>query len=212
MGGDGYNLSEVIVTYDYDKPDHSDYDNQDDILDDSQNDYDHDGDGDHGIKEGSFNVDNMLQNAQPQVGNACVFAAISAMLCGFGQASDLGWFGIASGYANNNNISIDSILDGSFNGVTSEEMPGLLEQYFDEVSPTDRDGLSEDLDDGPVFGIMDPGDTDENGEEDDGHAVVIIDYDEDSGTVSYWDPETGQIGNGDVEDYIQGWSVGGAKE
>lgn len=215
MGGDGYaweiELPEVIVTPDNNRADHSDYDNHDDILDDDQNDYDHDNDGEQGIDKGSFNVDNMVKHAQPQVGNACVFAAINAMLCGFGQESALGWFGIASDYANGNDVSIDSILDGSFNGVTSDEMSGLLEQYFDNVSPVDSDGLSESLDDGPVYGILNPGDTDGNGEEDDGHAVVIIDYDEDSGTVYYWDPESGQMGNGDVGDYIQGWSVAGAK-
>lgn len=48
MGGDGYaweiELPEVVVTPDNNRPDHSDYDNHDDILDDNQNDYDHDSD------------------------------------------------------------------------------------------------------------------------------------------------------------------------
>ncbi|WP_374220284.1 papain-like cysteine protease family protein [uncultured Prevotella sp.] len=46
----------------------------------------------------------------------------------------------------------------------------------------------------------------------DGHAVIITGYDEDHGTVYYWDPETGESGNGAVGDYIQGWSVNGVKE
>ena len=46
----------------------------------------------------------------------------------------------------------------------------------------------------------------------DGHAVIITGYDEDHGTVYYWDPETGESGIGAVGDYIQGWSVNGVKE
>ena len=31
-------------------------------------------------------------------------------------------------------------------------------------------------------------------------------------SIIYWDPETGESGNGAVGDYIQGWSVNGVKE
>ena len=215
MGGDGYawevDLPEVVVTPDNERPDNSDYDYHDDPLDYDQSDYDFDHDGDHGSDKDSFNVDDMLKNAQPQVGNCCVFAAIYAMLCGYGQEGKTGWFGIASSFANSNGVSLGSILDGSFTGVTSEELPGLLGQYFDGVSPMDSDNLSQALKDGPVYGVMNPGDTDGNGVKDDGHAVVITDYNEDKGTVSYWDPETGKSGSGDVDDFIKGWSVTGAK-
>ena len=49
---------------------------------------------------------------------------------------------------------------------------------------------------------MNPGDTDKDGKENDGHAVIITGYDEDHGTVYYWDPETGESGNGAVGDYM----------
>ena len=64
---------------------------------------------------------------------------------------------------------------------------------------------------GDSNGIMNPGDTDGNGVNDDGHAVVIFGYDEDHGTVYYWDPETGQTCNGAVGDFILGWTVTGVK-
>lgn len=220
MGGDGYawemDLPEVVVTPDNDRPDRSDYDYHDDPFDDGQNDYDYDYDnnhsGDQDIDKDGFNVNNMIKNAQPQLGNACVFAAINAILCGYGQVSKLGWLGIASNYASSNNINLGSLLNGSFNGVPSEDIPGLLGQYFNGVSSVDKDGLSQALNDGPVYGVMNPGDTDKDGKENDGHAVIITGYDKDHGTVYYWDPETGKSGNGAVGDYIQGWSVNGVKE
>lgn len=39
------------------------------------------------------------------------------------------------------------------------------------------DSLSNALEDGPVLGIMNPGDVDGNGISDDGHAVIITDFD-----------------------------------
>ena len=55
MGGDGYgydfdggDLPELVVTADDYRPDHSDYDYQDDLLDDEQNDYDYNHDEERG--------------------------------------------------------------------------------------------------------------------------------------------------------------------
>ena len=218
MGGDGYGcgdegeyLPECVITADGYRPDHSDYDYQDDILDDEQNDYGYDYSGDQDSDQEGFNINNMLKNAQPQVGNSCVFAGIYALLCGYGQVSPLGWLGIATNYANSNNIDLSSILNGTFDGVSAEEMPELLGQYFDGVSPIDKGGLSEALNDGPVYGVINPGDVDGDGIENDGHAIIITDFDEENGTIYYWDPETGENGNGAVGDYIQGWSVNGVK-
>ncbi len=219
MGGDGYgydviggDLQECVITADGYRPDHSDYDYQDDILDDEQNDYGYEHSGDQDNDREGFNINNMLKNAQPQVGNCCVFAGIYAMLCGYGQVSPLGWLGIAASYANSNNIDLNSIIDGSFDGVSSGDMPELLGQYFDGVSPIDMGSLSEALNDGPVYGVINPGDVDKDGIENDGHAVIITDFDEEHGTIYYWDPETGESGNGAVGDYIQGWSVNGVKK
>ena len=91
-------------------------------------------------------------------------------------------------------------------------MPELLGQYFDGVSHIDMGSLSEALNDGPVYGVINPGDVDKDGIENDGHAVIITDFDEEHGTIYYWDPETGESGNGAVGDYIQGWSVNGVKK
>ena len=67
MGGDGYgydfdggDLPELVVTADDYRPDHSDYDYQDDLLDDEQNDYgyDHDYDNSH---DNDYNVPDQLK-------------------------------------------------------------------------------------------------------------------------------------------------------
>lgn len=73
------------------------------------------------------------------------------------------------------------------------------------------DSLSNALEDGPVLGIMNPGDVDGNGI-DDGHAVIITDFDAENGTVYYWDPETGDMDNGSVGDFLGGWGINGTKE
>ena len=220
MGGDGYGddiwggeISGVEVIGEKTKPECPDYDRDDDYLDYGDDyDYDNNQDGNQDRDKDGFDLKNMLENAQPQVGNNCVFAAIYAMLCGYGHVSNLGWFSVAFSYASSNGINPDSILNGSFDGILLENMQGLLEQFFNGVSPVDKDGLSQALKDGPVYGVMNPGDTDKDGKENDGHAVIITGYDEDHGTVYYWDPETGESGNGAVGDYIQGWSVNGVKK
>ena len=74
------------------------------------------------------------------------------------------------------------------------------------------DSLSNALEDGPVLGIMNPGDVDGNGISDDGHAVIITDFDAENGTVYYWDPETGDMDNGSVGDFLGGWGINGTKE
>ena len=220
MGGDGYDIDggnlfdfDIVVTSN--RPDSPDYDEDllRDSLDEDQgdNDFSHEHDDNQDNGNSKFNIDNMLQQAQPQVGTACVFAAISALLCGFGETNQLGWFNIAIDYARNNNINLESIIDGSFNGVDFKDIPELLGEYFSGVSSVDMNGLSDALNNGPVYGIMNPGDTDGNGVNDDGHAVVIFGYDEDHGTVYYWDPETGQTCNGAVGDFILGWTVTGVK-
>ena len=70
MGGDGYgcgddvviggDLQECVITADGYRPDHSDYDYQDDVLDDEQNDYgyDHDYDNSH---DNDYNVPDQLK-------------------------------------------------------------------------------------------------------------------------------------------------------
>ena len=67
MGGDGYgydviggDLQECVITADGYRPDHSDYDYQDDLLDDEQNDYgyDHDYDNSH---DNDYNVPDQLK-------------------------------------------------------------------------------------------------------------------------------------------------------
>lgn len=67
MGGDGYgydfdggDLPELVVTADDYRPDHSDYDYQDDILDDEQNDYGYDQDYDNG-HDSDYNVPDQLK-------------------------------------------------------------------------------------------------------------------------------------------------------
>ena len=81
MGGDGYGcgdegeyLPECVITADGYRPDHSDYDYQDDILDDEQNDYGYDYSGDQDSDQEGFNINNMLKNAQPQVYTHCCVA------------------------------------------------------------------------------------------------------------------------------------------
>ncbi len=221
MGGDGYiwggELSGVEVVGEKANPERPDYDRDDDNLDygddyDYDYDYNYNQDGNQDRDKDGFNLNNMLENAKPQAGNTCVFAAINAMLCGYGKTTGASWLGIAYKYAEDNKISIVDVMRGSFDGVSSEKMPGLLGQYFDGVSSVDKDGIQEALNDGPIYGVINPGDTDGNGKEDDGHAVVIYSYDENQGIVIYWDPETGKSGNGSVEDFMIGWSVNGVKE
>ena len=67
MGGDGYgydviggDLQECVITADGYRPDHSDYDYQDDILDDEQNDYGYDQDYDNG-HDSDYNVPDQLK-------------------------------------------------------------------------------------------------------------------------------------------------------
>lgn len=67
MGGDGYGcgdegeyLPECVITADSYRPDHSDYDYQDDILDDEQNDYGNDQDYDNG-HDSDYNVPDQLK-------------------------------------------------------------------------------------------------------------------------------------------------------
>ena len=67
MGGDGYgydfdggDLQELVVTAGDYRPDHSDYDYQDDILDDEQNDYGYDQDYDNG-HDSDYNVPDQLK-------------------------------------------------------------------------------------------------------------------------------------------------------
>ena len=67
MGGDGYGcgdegeyLPECVITADGYRPDHSDYDYQDDILDDEQNDYGNDQDYDNG-HDSDYNVPDQLK-------------------------------------------------------------------------------------------------------------------------------------------------------
>ena len=65
MGGDGYGddgeyLPECVITADAYRPDHSDYDYQDDILDDEQNDYGYDQDYDNG-HDSDYNVPDQLK-------------------------------------------------------------------------------------------------------------------------------------------------------
>ena len=150
MGGDGYiwggELSGVEVVGEKANPERPDYDRDDDNLDygddyDYDYDYNYNQDGNQDRDKDGFNLNNMLENAKPQAGNTCVFAAINAMLCGYGKTTGASWLGIAYKYAEDNKISIVDVMRGSFDGVSSEKMPGLLGQYFDGVSSVDKDGI-----------------------------------------------------------------------
>lgn len=55
-------------------------------------------------EKSSFDKEKMQKNAQCQLGSCCVFAAVNALLCGFGKNNPAGWLGIAITYASNNNI------------------------------------------------------------------------------------------------------------
>ena len=80
MGGDGYgcgddvviggDLQECVITADGYRPDHSDYDYQDDVLDDEQNDYgyDHDYDNSH---DNDYDVPDQLKGTFEKLPEKC---------------------------------------------------------------------------------------------------------------------------------------------
>lgn len=224
MGGDGYGfdrtLDEVIVIAP-DRPD-SDVDRDpvdDDPRDDDDDrheDYDRNDDyDDRGSQESNSNnsFDPSKMGSEVQIGNCCTFAAIYAVLCGYGQSSNNSWFSVAMKFAEMNNMSWPDLISSEWDGANQDQVNALLNEYFNSSQiGNSAEELSEALKDGgPVIGVMDPGDVDNNGVADDGHAVVIIDFDQESGTITYWDPETGSQHTGSIDDFIGGWDINGLK-
>ena len=234
MGGDGYygddhidGIPDVIVIgespdslpdTERDETENPNDPQDKDWKDDLDNDgSDNDNDSDNGLEKNneksSFDKEKMQKNAQCQLGSCCVFAAVNALLCGFGKNNPAGWLGIAITYASNNNIDINDVIGNGFMGFDKVQLDDFVNNFFNTSSIDGiPDSLSNALEDGPVLGIMNPGDVDGNGISDDGHAVIITDFDAENGTVYYWDPETGDMDNGSVGDFLGGWGINGTKE
>ena len=224
MGGDGYGadrvLDEVIVV----APERPDVDVDRDPIDDDPRDDDDDRhedpdrnddngnyDGQDGNQGNQFDPSKMGSSAQ--IGNCCSFAAIYAVLCGYGQQSDLSWMSVAMKFAEMNGMQWTEVVGPDWNGANPDQLNALINEYFNSTQiGNSAEELSDALKDGgPVIGVVNPGDVDNNGIEDDGHAVVIIDYDPESGTITYWDPETGSQQTGSIDDFMGGWDINGLR-
>lgn len=227
MGGDGYIMLDevVVVAPDNERPDvdvdRDPIDDPRDDEDDRNGDYDHNDDNhdrnddNHDRQDGNNGnqFDPSKMGSTAQIGNCCTFAAIYAVLCGYGQQNDFSWVSVAMKFAEMNGMNWTDVVGPGWNGADVDQMNALINEYFNS-SPigASADELSEALKDGgPVIGVVNPGDVDHNGIEDDGHAVVIIDYDPESGTITYWDPETGAQQTGSINDFMGGWDINGLK-
>lgn len=222
MGGDGYIMLDevVVVAPDNERPD---VDVDRDLIDDDPRDDDddrHEG-PDRNDENGNYNhqdsnegnqFDPSKMGSTPQLTNCCSFAAIYALLCGYGQSNSMQWISVAMQFAEMNGISVDTVLSPSWEGIKYGELNDLLNEYFNTSKLENSAGDHLDaLKDGPVFGMLRAEDVDKNGIADDGHAVVITGYDPDSGEITYWDPETGKTVTGSIDDYLGGWDINGLR-
>lgn len=235
MGGDGYiMLDEVVVVApgngrpddeydpflenDHDENDQDEnYSTPDDAKDDIPDERDESrNDSTNNTSDtnnSGFNLNLLLEKAQTQYGNTCTFAAMYAILCGYGLGDSTTWENIALAYAQEHNVPIGDIFSGKF-GLSPMEFNDLVEQYFNVSGYVTSQGsaLMDALEDGsPVLGIIDIDGTPENSEEDTMHAVAVIGYNEDTQTVTYWDPQTGEISTCPLDAFKVGWDIDGVK-
>lgn len=127
MGGDGYGydydvnggeLSELVVTADGYRPDHSDYDYQDDLLDDEQNDYDYnhdeergndDSDTSHSISEQELSK--LIEGLEKTLSGKIVEAWEKGLIVkGDGSHKSAAYFDQGKGKIFINDLSVDSTV------------------------------------------------------------------------------------------------------
>lgn len=125
MGGDGYgydfdggDLPELVVTADDYRPDHSDYDYQDDLLDDEQNDYDYnhdeergndDSDTSHSISEQELSK--LVEGMEKTLSGKIVEAWEKGLIVkGDGSHKSAAYFDQGEGKIFINDLSVDSTV------------------------------------------------------------------------------------------------------
>lgn len=125
MGGDGYgydfdggDLPELVVTADNYRPDHSDYDYQDDLLDDEQNDYDYnhdeergndDSDTSHSISEQELSK--LIEGLEKTLSGKIVEAWEKGLIVkGDGSHKSAAYFDQGEGKIFINDLSVDSTV------------------------------------------------------------------------------------------------------
>ncbi|WP_143031329.1 hypothetical protein [Segatella bryantii] len=147
-----------------------------------------------------------VKNSEPQVGALCTFAALNAALNGYGKENSLGTLGLYAQYTGTLEFS-------NFNGLSGQEFGNLINDYFVTTELQGKDGLISALEDNSgVLGYLLLGeDVNNDGMLNDGHAVLFTEYDSESGTFEYWDPETGNLEKGNGDGFIMGWDLEKAK-
>lgn len=123
MGGDGYGddgeyLPECVITADAYRPDHSDYDYQDDLLDDEQNDYDYnhdeergndDSDTSHSISEQELSK--LIEGLEKTLSGKIVEAWEKGLIVkGDGSHKSAAYFDQGEGKIFINDLSVDSTV------------------------------------------------------------------------------------------------------
>ena len=142
MGGDGYgydfdggDLPELVVTADDYRPDHSDYDYQDDLLDDEQNDYDYnhdeergndDSDTSHSISEQELSK--LIEGLEKTLSGKIVEAWEKGLIVkGDGSHKSAAYFDQGEGKIFINDLSVDStVLAHEFTHYLQNEL-GMME-------------------------------------------------------------------------------------